>query len=119
MAEKNSSPQSDQENPNKREDVEGAHIDAAGAFTCGETTVCRRIARLVATSPVRMDTRRRLGRLHQQEAQQGTALFADVPQPLLASTGVLTRNQPHVRADLLAAFEPRRCSDDQHIGEGR
>jgi hypothetical protein len=45
MAEKNSSPQSDQENPNKREDAEGAHIDAAGAFTCGETTVCRRIAR--------------------------------------------------------------------------
>jgi hypothetical protein len=33
---------------------------------------------LVATSPVRMDTRRRLGRLHQQEAQQGTALLADV-----------------------------------------
>ena len=34
---------------------------------------------LVATSPVRMDTRRRLGRLHQQETQQGTALLADVP----------------------------------------
>ena len=33
---------------------------------------------LVATSPVRMDTRRRLGRLHQQEAQQGIALLADV-----------------------------------------
>ena len=41
MGEKNSSPQSDQENPNKREDAEGAHIDAAGAFTCGETTVDR------------------------------------------------------------------------------
>jgi hypothetical protein len=27
---------------------------------------------------VRMDTRRRLGRLHQQEAQQGIALLADV-----------------------------------------
>jgi hypothetical protein len=35
-------------------------------------------------------------------------LFADVPQPLLTSTGVLTRNQPHVRADLLAALKPRR-----------
>ena len=32
----------------------------------------------VATSPVRMDMRRRLGRLHQQEAQQAIALLADV-----------------------------------------
>jgi serine/threonine protein kinase len=39
MGEKNSSPQSDQENPNKREDAEGAHIDTAGAFTCGEKAI--------------------------------------------------------------------------------
>jgi hypothetical protein len=60
-----------------------------------------------------------LGRLHQQEAQQGIALLGDVPQPLLASTGVFTRNHPHVRADLLAAVEPLRSSDDQHVGECR
>src|SRR5580700_5246963 len=65
----------------------------------------------VATSPVRMDSCRRLGSFHQQEAQQGTALLADVSQPLLVSTGVFTRNHAHVRADLLAAFEPRRSSD--------
>ena len=74
---------------------------------------------LVSPSPVRMNTRRRLGRLHQQEAQQGTTLLADVPQPLFAPTGRLTRNHSHVRADLLAALKPRRCSDDQHLGEGR
>src|SRR3984893_8743806 len=45
----------------------------------------------ILMSPARMDTRCCLGRLHQQEAQQGIALFADVPQPLLASTGLLTR----------------------------
>src|SRR6202035_729274 len=73
----------------------------------------------VPTSPVRMNTRCCLGRLHQQEAQQGTALLADVPQPLLASTGVLTRNHPHVGADLLATSKPSRSSDDQHIGECR
>jgi eukaryotic-like serine/threonine-protein kinase len=39
MGEKNSSSQSDQENPKKREDAEGAHIGAAGASTCAETTV--------------------------------------------------------------------------------
>src|SRR6202040_1403938 len=66
-----------------------------------------------------MNTRCCLGRLHQQEAQQGTALLADVPQPLLASTGVLTRNHPHVGADLLATSKPSRSSDDQHVGEGR
>jgi len=59
----------------------------------------------VPTSPVGMDTRRRLGRLHQQEAQQGIALLADVPQALLAGTRVLTRNHSHVVADLLAAWE--------------
>jgi len=73
----------------------------------------------VPTSPLRIASCCRLGGLHQQEAQQGVALLADVPQPLLASTGVLTRNHPHVRADLLAAVEPLRSSDDQHVGECR
>src|ERR1700693_4808893 len=73
----------------------------------------------VPTSPLRMASCCRLGGLHQQEAQQGVALFADVPQPLLPGTGVLTRNHPHVRADLLAAVESLRSSDDQHVGEGR
>src|SRR5258708_20274832 len=54
----------------------------------------------VPTSPVRMDTRCCLGRLHQQEAQQRTALLADVPQPLFASPGVLIRNHPHIPAAL-------------------
>src|ERR1700689_1743655 len=71
----------------------------------------------VPTSPVRMDARCCLGRLHQQEAQQGTALLTDVSQSLLASTGVLTRNHSHVRANLLAPLEASRSSDDQHIGE--
>src|SRR5277367_4737921 len=62
-----------------------------------------------------MDSCCRLGCLHQQEAQQGIALLADVPQPLLASTGVLTRNHPHARADLLAPLKPCRSSDDQHV----
>src|SRR5713226_7680392 len=73
----------------------------------------------VPTSPLRIASCGRLGGLHQQEAQQGIALFADVPQPLLACTGVLTRNHPYVRADLPAAVEPLRSSDDQHVGEGR
>ncbi len=39
---------------------------------------------------------------HTQESQQRIALLADVPQTLFAGTGVLTRNHPHVGADLLA-----------------
>src|ERR1035437_4374260 len=66
-----------------------------------------------------MDSCCRLSCFHQQEAQQGIALLADVPQPLLAPTGVLTRNHPHVGADLLAPFKPSRSSDDQHVGERR
>src|SRR5207253_10180457 len=71
------------------------------------------------TSPLRIDSCCRLGCLHQQEAQQGIALFADVPQSLFASTGLLIRNHAHVRADLLAAVKTLRSSDDQHIGECR
>jgi len=59
----------------------------------------------VPTSPVRLDTRCCLGCLHQQEAQQGTALLADVSQSLFSSTGVLTRNHPHVGADLFYRVE--------------
>src|SRR6266481_9319696 len=44
---------------------------------------------------------------------------ADVTQSLLASTGLLTRDHPHVCADLLAALKPRRSSDDQHVGQCR
>src|SRR5271168_3414471 len=73
----------------------------------------------VPTSPVGMDTRCRLGRLHQQEAQQGVTLLADVPQSLLASTGVLTRNHPHVVADLLATWKAFPSSNDQHESECR
>jgi len=50
----------------------------------------------------------RLGGLHQQEAQQGVACLADVPQPLLAalesSLGIIPTYVPI----LLAAVEPLR-----------
>jgi hypothetical protein len=73
----------------------------------------------VPTFPVRMNARRCLGCLHQQEAQQGIALLAHVSKSLLASTGILTRDHPHVRADVFAALKPRRSSNDQHVGECR
>ena len=38
---------------------------------------------------------------------------------LFSSAGVLTRNHPYVRADLLATLKPRRSPDDQHIGQCR
>jgi transposase len=48
-------------------------------------------------------------------SEQGRAQLEKLS--LLAGTGVLTRNHPHVRADLLAAVEPLRSSDDQHVDE--
>ena len=72
----------------------------------------------VATSPaVGVYACRRLRGLHEQEPRQGIALFADMPQPLLATAGVCTWNHPNVGADLFAAVESFRSSDDQHIGE--
>src|SRR6267143_1873304 len=73
----------------------------------------------IATSPLRMASGCRLGGLHQQEAQQGVALLADVPQSLLASTGVLFRNHPHVVADLLATWKTFPSSNDQYEGQCR
>jgi len=40
-----------------------------------------------------------------KEAQQRIALLADVTQSLFASTGVFTRNHPHVGADLVEAAQ--------------
>src|SRR5208283_5573032 len=84
----------------------------------GDTLVSTHRQMDVPTSPVRMDTHCYLGRLHQQKTQQGTALLANVPQPLLATTGVLARNHSHVRADLFATRKPTRSSDDQHVSQG-
>jgi hypothetical protein len=44
---------------------------------------------------------------------------ADVSEPLLAATGILAGNHPHVVADLLATRKSTRSSDDQHLGQGR
>ena len=73
----------------------------------------------VSTAPVRIASCCRLGGLHQQETQQGIALLADVPQPLLATTGVLAGNHAHVVPDLFATIKATRSPDDQHIREGR
>ena len=56
---------------------------------------------------------------NEKRRHQSRNCLADVPQPLLASTGVLTRNHPHVGADLFATRKPSRSSDDQHVGDGR
>src|SRR6266849_829468 len=56
----------------------------------------------VPTSPVWIVPHSCLGSLHQQEAQQGVPLLADVHKTLLADTGVLAGDQAHVIADLLA-----------------
>src|SRR5712671_2254784 len=73
----------------------------------------------VPTSPVRIVPHSCLSSLHQQEAQQRVALLADVPKPLLAATGVLAGDHPHVVTDLLATMKPARSSNDQHVGERR
>src|SRR6266403_1420320 len=70
----------------------------------------------VPSSPVRIPTRCCLCCFSQQETQQGATLFGDVSQPLMAGTGVLARNQSDIAADLLAALEPLRSSNDQHEG---
>ena len=96
-----------------------ANCQPAAHRYLGNTLVPTHRQMYVATSPVGVNARRRLGRLHQQEAQQRTALLTDVSQALFASTGALSRNHPHVRADLLASLKPPRSADDQHIGKGR
>src|ERR1700677_305774 len=73
----------------------------------------------VALPPVLVTPCRGLGCFHQQKTQKCITLLADVPKPLPTATGVLTRNEPNVAADLLAAREPSGCSDDQHEGQCR
>src|SRR5438046_849107 len=67
----------------------------------------------IPTPPVRFRTHRCLRCFSQQVAQQCVALLADVSEPLPASTGVFTGNQPNVAADLLAARKPIWRPNDQ------
>ena len=66
----------------------------------------------VPSPPVRIPTRCGLRCCSQQETQQRAALLGDVSQPLMASTGVLARDQSDIAADLFAALEPLRCPND-------
>src|SRR5215831_12741026 len=50
----------------------------------------------IPTPPVQVGPHCRLRGLHEQETQQTVALLRDVPQPLLAGAGVLTRNHAHI-----------------------
>src|SRR5882762_3944634 len=68
----------------------------------------------ISTPPVWITPDRCLRCFSQQVAQQRIALLAEMSQPLFASTGVFTGNQPNVAADLLAAWEPFRRPNDQH-----
>src|SRR6266403_5621247 len=71
----------------------------------------------VPSPPVRIPTRCDLRCFPQQETKQRATLLGDVSQPLMASTGVLARDQSDIAADLLAALEPLRSPDDQHEGQ--
>src|SRR5215831_4606683 len=53
--------------------------------------------------------------LAQQETEQSVALLADVTQTPVLRAGVLTRNQSQITAYLLAAAEPIRRAEHEHV----
>src|SRR5262249_36156812 len=59
----------------------------------------------IPAPPVQVGPHCRLRGLHEQETQPTVALLRDVPQPLLAGAGVLTRTHAYVRPDLLPAMD--------------
>jgi hypothetical protein len=95
------------------------NCDSSGHGHLGNVSLPTHCQVHVPPSPLRITTGRYLCCFYQQETQQGAALFGDVPQPLMACTGILFRDQSHIAADLLAALEPLRSSYDQHEGQGR
>ncbi len=64
-------------------------------------------------APLRMAAYRDLGCFHQQEPQQGVALFADVPESSPIPAGFLRWNQPYIAGDLLGARETLRGPNDE------
>ena len=60
---------------------------------------------LIRTTHLWLMPHRTLRRFHEQAAQKRAALFADVPEALLApAAGMLAGNQPQVAGDLFAAL---------------
>ena len=68
----------------------------------------------ILTPPSRVAAHRDLRRFHQQEAQQGVALFRDMSQSSSIPAGLLQRHQPQIAGDLLATRKPIRFPDNQH-----
>src|SRR5450631_2156284 len=68
------------------------------------------------TAPLHLAAYRDLRRLHQQEAKQRVALFADVSQASPVTAGLFRRNQTHIAGDLLAAVKPVWSSNHQLEG---
>src|ERR1700685_4572325 len=68
---------------------------------------------------LRVVTRRRLSRFHQQKAQKRTALLADAPQLLPPAAGMLARNQAKIAAHLARILESFRRPQRQHHGQRR
>ena len=68
----------------------------------------------VLTTPFRETAHRDLGRFHQQEAQDRTALLRNVSQPSPFPAGVFQRHQSQIARNLLPALESFRLPDDQH-----
>src|SRR5260370_14118876 len=63
--------------------------------------------------PLRLTPHCDLRRFHQQIAQQGVPLLADMSEPPPVAAGFLRRNQPHIAGDLLAAVKPFWSSNYQ------
>ena len=64
----------------------------------------------VFAAPLRQAAHCHLRRLHQQEAQDRTALLGDVSQAPAIPTGLFQRHQPQITRHLLAAVKARSAS---------
>src|SRR6201994_1156193 len=64
-------------------------------------------------------TYHRLGRLHQQGAQEDIALLGNAPQPSFAARAVFCGNQPKIAGYLLAALKARYVADGDRKGQCR
>ncbi len=72
----------------------------------------------VGAFEIGVEPRRVGGRLAEDPAEQGAALFGDMAEAIFVGGGMEARGQPHIAHDVLGVGETRHRAKDDHRGEG-
>ena len=98
---------------------EEAHEELARHRDAGLRAPTAVVQRTVGAFEIGVEPRRVGGRLAEDPAEQGAALFGDMAEPILVGGGIEAGRQADIAHDVLGVSEARDWAQDDHGGERR